>query len=263
MADSRLQRCERQRQEPCGRPQPAPDGLRRLNVHLASWSAADAVIGSTGPSPEGPLPGVPSTSPCGLRAGHVQSCTRSENRDVADRLHFSTAAERRPLERHGCPMRSQADLCIVQKTVWGVRLHLGLGVLFVSRQVQSWNEPDTFKALAMVMGRNWLASGSIDDREKLPLGFHPRVGNVTPEADWPGSKPMRSFHGAAIGMLLFAEAAAAQVSVAELSTPPADARLFTIMSIAGRHGTTAQWRAPDGTQMGRLSLILRGQVWEE
>jgi len=66
----------------------------------------------------------------------------------------------------------------------------------------------------------------------------------------------------AIAMLLPA-AAAAQVPVAELATPPADARHFTIMSSAGKHGTTWTWTAPDGTLMARMSLVLRGMVWEQ
>lgn len=74
---------------------------------------------------------------------------------------------------------------------------------------------------------------------------------------------MRSFHGVVVAILLLARAAAAQVPVAELATPPADAQQFTIMSIAGKHGTASTWTAPDGTLMGRMSLNLRGQVWQE
>ena len=67
----------------------------------------------------------------------------------------------------------------------------------------------------------------------------------------------------ALAVLLLPAAAAAQVQVAELATPPADARNFTIMSTAGKHGTAATWTAPDGTLMGRMSVVLRGMVWEE
>ena len=74
---------------------------------------------------------------------------------------------------------------------------------------------------------------------------------------------MRSINNSAIAILLFSTAAAAQLPVAELATPPADARVFTIMSIAGKHGTASVWTVTDGTQMGRISLKLRGQVWDE
>ena len=62
---------------------------------------------------------------------------------------------------------------------------------------------------------------------------------------------------------LLSSAASAQVPVSELATPPADARVFTILSTAGKHGSTREWQLPDGTWMGRMSLNLRGQVWEE
>ena len=74
---------------------------------------------------------------------------------------------------------------------------------------------------------------------------------------------MRFLHGVSIAILLVSTTAAAQVPVAELATPPSDARQFTIMSVAGKHGTASTWTAPDGTLMGRMSLNLRGQVWEE
>lgn len=64
-------------------------------------------------------------------------------------------------------------------------------------------------------------------------------------------------------LLLAAAAAAAQVPASELVAPPANARQFTIISSAGKHGTVSTWKAPDGTLMGRMSLTLRGQVWEE
>ncbi len=75
---------------------------------------------------------------------------------------------------------------------------------------------------------------------------------------------MRAVPSVALATLLVSMAAAtAQTPVSELATPPANAQVFTIMSTAGKHGTTWQWQAPDGTWMGRMSLGLRGQVWEE
>lgn len=57
--------------------------------------------------------------------------------------------------------------------------------------------------------------------------------------------------------------AVAQTPAAELAKPPPDAQVFTIMSSAGQHGQSRYWTAPDGALMGRLSLLLRGQAWEE
>src|SRR5579859_3910733 len=48
----------------------------------------------------------------------------------------------------------------------------------------------------------------------------------------------------------------------QLATPPANAQRFTIMSTAGKHGTSARWTAADGARMGRESLLLRGMVTE-
>lgn len=48
----------------------------------------------------------------------------------------------------------------------------------------------------------------------------------------------------------------------QLATPPSDAQHFTIMSTAGKHGTSARWTTADGTHMGRESMVLRGQVFE-
>lgn len=48
----------------------------------------------------------------------------------------------------------------------------------------------------------------------------------------------------------------------QLATPPSNAQHFTIMSTAGKHGTSARWTAADGTHMGRESMVLRGQVFE-
>ncbi len=74
---------------------------------------------------------------------------------------------------------------------------------------------------------------------------------------------MRALQRVVLASLFASTAVFAQVPASELATPPADAQVFTIMSIAGRHGTTSQWRLPDGTWMGRLSINLRGKVWEE
>lgn len=48
----------------------------------------------------------------------------------------------------------------------------------------------------------------------------------------------------------------------QLAKPPANAQQFTILSTAGKHGTSARWTTADGTRMGRESLLLRGQVFE-
>ncbi|QNK03088.1 amidohydrolase family protein [Dyella telluris] len=47
-----------------------------------------------------------------------------------------------------------------------------------------------------------------------------------------------------------------------LATPPANAQRFSILSPAGKHGTSARWVTADGTHMGRDSLLLRGMVTE-
>lgn len=67
----------------------------------------------------------------------------------------------------------------------------------------------------------------------------------------------------AMALALSAGAAVAQAPAARLATPPADARHFTIMSVAGKHGDIDEWTAPDGTLMARMHLVLRGQVWDE
>jgi len=54
----------------------------------------------------------------------------------------------------------------------------------------------------------------------------------------------------------------AETPTDELAAPPTEAQHFTIMSSAGTHGTSARWTTPDGTRMGRESLVLRGQVFE-
>src|SRR4051812_31501232 len=67
----------------------------------------------------------------------------------------------------------------------------------------------------------------------------------------------------ALGLALAAAEATAQLPADQLAKPPADAERFSIMSTAGKHGAIAYWTAPDGRLVGRLSLVLRGQVWEE
>ncbi len=74
---------------------------------------------------------------------------------------------------------------------------------------------------------------------------------------------MQSVHFGGIAILLLSMTATAQVPIAELAAPPTDARLFTIMSSAGKHGTVATWTGPDGVLMARMSLNLRGMIWEE
>ena len=56
--------------------------------------------------------------------------------------------------------------------------------------------------------------------------------------------------------------ATAAVGIDQLAKPPADARAYTILSLAGNHGKSFLWTAPDGTLMSRDSLLLRGQVFE-
>ena len=63
-------------------------------------------------------------------------------------------------------------------------------------------------------------------------------------------------------MILLARLSMGQAKVSELAVPPAGAEHFTIMSTAGVHGHSARWTAPDGSLMGRESLVLRGQVAE-
>ena len=71
-----------------------------------------------------------------------------------------------------------------------------------------------------------------------------------------------SLLGSALALAVALPAFADPVPVSGLAVPPASAQRFTIMSAAGRHGTSARWRAPDGTRMGRESMNLRGQIFE-
>jgi hypothetical protein len=54
----------------------------------------------------------------------------------------------------------------------------------------------------------------------------------------------------------------AQVPVAQLAKPPANAQAFTVLSTSGTNGNSYIWTAPDGSRMSRESILLRGQVWE-
>lgn len=67
---------------------------------------------------------------------------------------------------------------------------------------------------------------------------------------------------AAVLLLSAAPLVAAENPAARLSTPPANAQKFTILSTGGTHGTSATWTLPDGTRMSRDSLLLRGMVTE-
>ncbi|MBV8379428.1 MAG: amidohydrolase family protein [Paucibacter sp.] len=69
--------------------------------------------------------------------------------------------------------------------------------------------------------------------------------------------------GIAAAAILLSAAANAQVPSSELAVPPKDAQHFIIMSIAGKHGDAWKWTAPDRVLMARMSLNLRGQVWDQ
>jgi imidazolonepropionase-like amidohydrolase len=71
-----------------------------------------------------------------------------------------------------------------------------------------------------------------------------------------------SILAAALSLALSQYAAAAPPPDSELAKPSSTAQQFTIMSTAGKHGTSYRWTAADGTHMGRESLVLRGQVFE-
>ena len=72
---------------------------------------------------------------------------------------------------------------------------------------------------------------------------------------------MSRFSVFAVSVLL-GSATLAQVPTSDLARPPAGARQFTIVSVAGPHGESWMWTTPDGTRMSRESLNLRGQVFE-
>gem|GEM_PF-5737959 len=56
--------------------------------------------------------------------------------------------------------------------------------------------------------------------------------------------------------------APAETPVADLVKPPADALHLIISSTGGKHGDSWIWGGPDGSWMGRESMVLRGQVFE-
>lgn len=66
----------------------------------------------------------------------------------------------------------------------------------------------------------------------------------------------------AAAALLLSTSTFAQVPKDQLAKPPADARHFVIVSTGGKHGDSWMWTAPDGSRVGRESMVLRGQVWE-
>src|SRR6188474_167544 len=55
---------------------------------------------------------------------------------------------------------------------------------------------------------------------------------------------------------------AAPATKAELMTPPAGARHYTISSSAAKHGDVWSWTMPDGRIAYRMSMSLRGWVTE-
>src|SRR5438309_10215574 len=63
-------------------------------------------------------------------------------------------------------------------------------------------------------------------------------------------------------LALFAAAARAQTPVGDLAKPPADAEHLIISSTGGKHGDNWIWLTTDGTRMGRESINLLGQVFE-
>lgn len=65
-----------------------------------------------------------------------------------------------------------------------------------------------------------------------------------------------------LAALLLASSAITQVPKDQLAKPPADATHFVIESTGGKHGDEWAWQLPDGTRMARMSMNLRGQVWE-
>lgn len=62
---------------------------------------------------------------------------------------------------------------------------------------------------------------------------------------------------------MLSTAAWAQVPVDQLAKPPADARHYIIQSTGGKHGDSYSWITADGQRMGRESMNLRGQVFEQ
>lgn len=73
---------------------------------------------------------------------------------------------------------------------------------------------------------------------------------------------MRRLLLAALLTATAAIASAAPIAKEQLLQPPADARHYTISSIAGKHGDVWAWTAPDGRRAYRMSMSLRGWVTE-
>ena len=73
---------------------------------------------------------------------------------------------------------------------------------------------------------------------------------------------LQAFLGLTAALAGVLPALADPVPVSGLAVPPASAQRFTIMSAAGKHGTSERWTAADGTRMGRESMNLRGQIFE-
>lgn len=62
---------------------------------------------------------------------------------------------------------------------------------------------------------------------------------------------------------MLSTAAWAQLPADQLAKPPADARHYVIQSTGGKHGDSYSWVTADGQRMGRESMNLRGQVFEQ
>jgi hypothetical protein len=65
-----------------------------------------------------------------------------------------------------------------------------------------------------------------------------------------------------LGIVMTAANLTAQVAIDQLAKPPADAKVFTILSKSTRHGSDTIWTANDGSRMIRESINLRGQIFE-
>jgi imidazolonepropionase-like amidohydrolase len=89
-----------------------------------------------------------------------------------------------------------------------------------------------------------------------PKGVHRRTGGGMSPA------PLRQLSALLAALAVGSSASAAPIAAADLAKPPAGAESFTIMSTAGRHGTSARWTTPEGLHMARESLNLRGQIFE-
>jgi imidazolonepropionase-like amidohydrolase len=70
---------------------------------------------------------------------------------------------------------------------------------------------------------------------------------------------MRNMIGAVLALVLASHVQAQAVPEDQLAKPPAEARAFSVVSVAGKHGTAFEWTAADGTLMARFDMVLRGQ----